>query len=80
MIVSLAPVPPTGSDWMGDALRHWTVPMLDDYFKPRIPPLTRFAKCALGVQRIADLEPLVRTRIGYARLAALEEKSKAIRG
>ncbi len=80
IIVSLAPVGQTGSDWMGEALRHWTVPMLDDYFQPSIPPHSGFAKCALGVQRIKDLERLVRTRIGYLQLAAKEAEAKTIRG
>jgi hypothetical protein len=80
IIISLAPVGQTGVDWLARALREQSVPLLDDYFEPKIPPLSRFASCAINVQRIDELERLVRSRLGYLHVRARAEQAKRFTG
>lgn len=81
VIVSLAPTRETGEDWIARALRAQSVPLLEDYFEPTIPPLiSEFAKCALNVQRISEIERLVRSRIAWLDLAARKAEAKQTTG
>jgi hypothetical protein len=57
------------------------VPLLEDYFEPTIPPLAgEFAKCAFNVQRISDIERLIRNRIAWLDLAARKAEAKQTTG
>jgi hypothetical protein len=79
-MVSLSPVGQTGVDWFAKALQEQSVPVLNDYFEPSIPPLGGFAKCALNVQRISDIERLVRSRLGSYYLAQNEAEARLATG
>ncbi|HXJ96434.1 MAG TPA: toll/interleukin-1 receptor domain-containing protein [Terriglobia bacterium] len=81
VIVSLAPTRETGEDWIARALRAQSVPLLEDYFEPAIPPLIgEFAKCALNVQRISDIERMVRSRIAWLDLTVRKAEAKQTTG
>jgi hypothetical protein len=80
VMVSLSPVGQTGVDWFAKALQEQSVPVLNDYFEPSIPPLGGFAKCALNVQRISDIERLVRSRLGSYYLAQNEAEARLATG
>ena len=72
VLVSLSPVSVPGVDWFATALKEQSVPVLDDFFEPSIPPIGSFAKCAINVQRITDIERLIRSRLGSFYLAQSE--------
>lgn len=76
VIISLAPLGQSGVDWLARTLREQSVPLLDDYFEPKIPPPSRFASCSINVQRIDELERLVRSRLGWLHLKAREDEAK----
>jgi hypothetical protein len=65
--VSLAPVGLSQRDWLRETLQQRVIPALNDYFEPKIPPLGSFATCDLNVQRISEIQRLVRRRIGFHR-------------
>ena len=58
------------------------MPVLNDYFEPKIPPTggSEFAQCAFNVQRISDIERLVRSRIASLDLAAKIAEAKETTG
>jgi hypothetical protein len=57
------------------------VPVLDDYFQPSIPAVAKqFAKCAFNVQRIGDLERLVRACIRHIDFAKKESDARNTTG
>ncbi len=81
VIVSLSPIGQTGVDWIARVMRAQSVPILDDYFEQEIPPtIVEFAKCAFNVQRISDIERLVRSRIAWLELAARKAEAKHTTG
>jgi TIR domain len=75
-VVSLAPLGHHDRDVLHEALRAQVRPLLDDYFKPVIPPAGNFALCSLNVQRVSEIERLVRRRIGIHRLEEETSRSK----
>lgn len=80
VMVSLSPVGQSGSDWFSAAIRAQSKPLLEEYFEPPIPPRGGFAKCILNVQRISELERLVRGRIGATQVAKSMAESRNITG
>jgi hypothetical protein len=82
VIVSLSPVASSDEDWLAKALRFQSIPLFEDYFDPKVPPAGRseFARCALGVSRIREIERLVRYRISFSELAAKEEEARDTTG
>jgi hypothetical protein len=80
VIVSLAPIGQSGVDWLALTLREQSVPLLDDYFEPKIPPLCRFASLSINVQRIGEIERVVRRRLGWLHLKTREAEAKRITG
>jgi hypothetical protein len=80
VMVSLSPVGESGSDWFSAAIRAQSNPLLDEYFEPPIPPRGGFAKCVLNVQRISELERLVRGRIGAMQVKKSIAESRNITG
>ena len=80
VMASLSPVGQTGVDWFSRAIRAQSVPLLEEYFEPRIPPLSAFAKCAFNVQRILEIERLIRGRIGSLQMAQKESEARHTTG
>jgi hypothetical protein len=80
LMASLAPVGQPGVDWFAQAIRAQAVPLLDEYFEPKIPPLSGFAKCILNVQRISEIERLIRGRIGTFHVAQKEAEARHTTG
>lgn len=80
VMASLSPLGQTGVDWFNRAIRAQSVPLLDEYFEPTIPPLSGFAKCALNIQRISEIERLIRGRIGSLCLARKEAEARHTTG
>jgi hypothetical protein len=76
VLVSLSPLSQLGVDWFATALKEQSVPVLDDFFEPSIPPVGSFAKCAINVQRISEIERLIRIRLGSYYLAKSEAEAK----
>jgi len=76
VMVSLAPLRQEGVDWFAEAMKEQAVPVLNDYFEPSIPPVGGFAKCAINVQRISDIERLVRSRLGSFYLAQSKAEAR----
>jgi hypothetical protein len=71
VILSLSPSLRTDEDVYGKCLWELSLPLFNDYFHPEIPPIGEFAaRCAPEVQRVAQMERLVRNRIRDLRLAA----------
>jgi len=78
VILSLSPALKTDEDVYGTCLRDLSIPLFNDYFHPEIPPIGEFAaRCAPEVQRVSQIERLVRNRIRDLRLAADQSASKA---
>lgn len=80
VMVSLAPVRQEGADWFADAMKEQSVPVLNDYFEPSIPPVAGFAKCAINVPRISDIERLIRSRLGSFYLAQVKQEARDTTG
>jgi hypothetical protein len=80
VLVSLSPVAEMGADWLSEALRIQATPLLDDYFQPSIPPLTKFANCVLNLGRIESIERLIRGRIAVMHLKNKEAEAQKVTG
>lgn len=80
VLVSLAPLRQEGMDWFALAMKEQAVPVLNDYFEPSIPPVAGFAKCAINVPRITDLERLIRSRLGSFYLAQSRAEARDTTG
>jgi hypothetical protein len=80
-IISFAPVGAASRDWFASALRFQSEPLLNDYFEPKVPLITRhFAQCVYNVQRITDVERVVRHRIAFMDLASRTESARDTTG
>ena len=81
VIVSLSPSLSRDEDLYANCVRNLSVPLFDAYFDPEIPPIGLFAAhCAPEVQRVMQIERLVRSRIRDLRFAADIAASKATTG
>ncbi len=81
VILSLSPALKTDEDVYGRCLRDLSLPVFDDYFYPEIPPIGEFAaRWVPEVQRVAQIERLVRNRIRDLRFARDEAASKGTTG
>lgn len=80
IILSLAPLGQSGADLLACALRELSVPILNDYFEPRIPPLSRFAMCCINVQRMDEIERFVRSRLALLHMREKEAEARTIIG
>jgi hypothetical protein len=81
VIVSLSPSLSRDEDVYSNCVRDLSVPLFDAYFDPEIPPIGLFAAhCAPEVQRVMQIERLVRSRIRDLRFAADKAASKATTG
>jgi hypothetical protein len=81
VIISLSPTLKSDEDFYASYVRGLCLPTFDDYFNPAIPPHGEFvARCAPEVQRVTQIDRLVRQRIRDLHLAASEAVSKATTG
>ena len=81
VILPLSPNLKTDDDVYGTCLRDLSLPLFDDYFHPEIPPIREFAaRCVPEVQRVVQIERLVRNRIRDLRLTRDEAAAKATTG
>jgi hypothetical protein len=81
VILSLSPALKTDEDVYGTCLRDLSVPVFNDYFEPNIPATGEFAaRWIPEVQRVAQIERLVRNRIRDLRFAADIAAGKATTG
>jgi hypothetical protein len=81
VILCLSPALKTDDDVYGTCLRDLSLPLFNDYFDPEIPPIGEFAaRWAPEVQRVAQIERLVRNRIRDLRFAADAAAGKATTG
>jgi hypothetical protein len=80
VMISLAPVGPIKEDWLKDSLFPRRFSVLNDHFSPKIPPLARIVQCFLDIQRMSDLERLVRRRVGISYLKTKKDEARSITG
>jgi hypothetical protein len=76
-VISFSPVNRRGVDVLFEGLRQRTMPLLEQYFAPEIPPKPgTFAHCGLNLDSLFELERLVRWRLGTIETESRLEKAR----